>query len=147
LPRRRHDAAGDPLVRHVVARLAPPTQPRLKQRPQPGAPRRRGSKRQRLSLRAAVRRWTDLLAVWRHCKECRDRRRCHGDPLTCLPCHLPHLAPPARLWFACIGVAAEKNVSFAEALTLTEGNNEQACARWHAAVDDALRRTDDARKR
>lgn len=139
LPRRRHGAVGDRLLQHVVAKLAPPTPPRLKLRPQSGAANLRGAKRQRLSLHAAVRRWTDLLAVWRHCEACRDGRRCSGDPLACLPRYLPHLPPPTRLWFACIGIAAERNVSFAEALALTESESERACTRWHAALGDALR--------
>ncbi|MCK9908229.1 hypothetical protein MXD81_03750 [Microbacteriaceae bacterium K1510] len=138
LSRRHRAAASDRLLQHVVATLAPPTRPRS-QRRRPGASRRRGAKRQRLSLHAAARRWTDLLAIWHHCEQCRDGRRCGGDPFTCLPRHLPHLPSPARLWFACVGIAAERNVSFAEALALTENESEQACTRWHAALGDALR--------
>lgn len=141
LARRRHAAADDRLLEHVIAKLAPAARPRLRLRPQSGLARARDTKRRRLSLRAAARRWSDLLAVWRHCDDCRCRhgRRCEGEPLSCLPRYLPRLPHPARLWFACVGIAAEKNVSFAEAAAITERDSEQACARWCATVGDALR--------
>ncbi|WP_162826926.1 hypothetical protein [Pseudolabrys taiwanensis] len=141
LPRRRQEAAHDRLLQHIVAKLTPAARPRLRLRRRPGDARPQRLKRQRLSLRAAARRWSDLLAVWRHCDDgrCRDLRRCEGDALSCLPHHVPQLPQPAQFWFACVGIAAEKNMSFAEAVTVAERDTEQACARWHATLGVVLR--------
>lgn len=58
--------------------------------------------------------------------------------MTCLPRYLPRLAAPARLWFTCVGTAAERHVSFAEAVALTDNEGERAIARWQVAVGDTL---------
>lgn len=132
----------DRLVAHIVATLVPATQPRLRRRAAVSATTAADAGIQRRSLRAAARRWNDLLGIWRQCAkpDCRRSRCCAGDPLSCLPGHLPRLPQPVRLWFACIGVAAEKNLSFVEALAQAESEgDEAACARWHAAVCQALK--------
>lgn len=141
LPRRRQAAAHDRLLQHVVAKLTPAARPRLRLRRRPGDAPPQRPKRQRLSLRAAARRWSDLLAVWRHCDDCncRNARGCAGDALSCLPRHVPQLPPAAQFWFACVGIATEKNLSFTEAVSVAERDTEQACARWHATLGVVLR--------
>lgn len=135
VPQRRGAPTSDRLVAHIVAKLVPAT------RPAGSATTAANAGIQRRSLRAAARRWNDLLGIWHQCDErdCRRRRRCCGDPLSCLPRFLPLLPQSARLWFACIGSAAENGVSFAEALaSATRDGDEAACVRWHAAVRHAL---------
>lgn len=147
LSRRPAATVNDRLVAHILAKLAPATRPRQRRRPTPGATSRVGA--QRPSLPAASRRWNDLLGIWRQCEEpdCRRCRRCAGDPLSCLPRYLPLLPRSVRLWFACIGVAAEKNVSFTDALTLAEREgDEAACTRWHTAVRHALAAAEGTRR-
>jgi hypothetical protein len=94
-----------------------------------------------LSLRESTRRWSDVLGVWRSCEQeaCRRNGRCTGEPLHCLPRHLPSVPPLTRLWFACVGIAAQQCFSFGEALMLAEREGEAAlCARWHRALERAL---------
>jgi len=140
-PTLRPVTVNDRLLRHVVARLVPADRPHPCRRPAPRTTSTAKAAGQRPSLRTATRRWNDLLGIWRQCDErdCRRRRRCCGDPLSCLPRFLPLLPQSARLWFACIGSAAENGVSFAEALaSATRDGDEAACVRWHAAVRHAL---------
>ena len=135
-PLRRHEAASDRLLQHILGRRTPDAMTRPRRRPVPSRTR----PGRRLSLRAAAHRWSALLALWRHCDDggCRTGRVCRSDPLSCLPRYLPRLPPAARLWFACVGLAAERNVSFAEAAAMTEGDVEHVCARWQTAVGKAL---------
>jgi hypothetical protein len=141
-PPRPPASRDDRLLAHVAAAVAPAPQPerRPRLRPKAVAPRpvRAAPK---LSLRETTRRWNDVLGIWRSCaqKDCRRKGRCDGEPLHCLPRHLPSVPPLTRLWFACVGVAAQQRLSFGEALTLAEREGEAAlCARWHRALERAL---------
>jgi hypothetical protein len=139
----------DRLLGHVVAGLVPADRPRPCRRPDPSTTSTASTAGQRPSLRTSTRRWSDLLGIWRQCdaRDCCRRRRCCGDPFSCLPRFLPLLPRSVRLWFACIGVATEKNVSFTDALALAEREgDEAACTRWLAAVRHALAAADGARR-
>lgn len=141
IPRRPLAAIDDRLLAHIVAKLVPDPRPRPPRRRCTGTTCPAGAARRRPSLRRATRRWNDLLGIWRQCDEpgCRRGRRCGGDPLSCLPRYLPGLPHCVRFWFACVGLAAEKNVSFPDALALAERQGEQAvCAHWHTAVHRVL---------
>ena len=144
-PLRQHSGAAvhDHLLAHVVGKIAPPARRPLRKRPAVGAMRSPSRWRNGPTLREATRRWNDLLGIWRHCDAatCRLARRCNGDPLACLPRYVPLLPPAIGLWFACVGMAAEQNVSFAQALTFAEREGAHAiCRRWHAALRAALSR-------
>lgn len=132
-PPRPPASRDDRLLAHVAAAVMPAPQPERRPRPVLDTPK--------LSLRETTRRWADVLGIWRSCAQagCRRKGRCTGKPLHCLPRHLPSVPPLTRLWFACVGIAAQQHLSFGAALTLVEREGEAAlCARWHRALERAL---------
>lgn len=133
----------DHLLARIMAAAAPAIaepKTRRRARPQPDTPPP-AFDTPKLSLRAATRKWNDVLGIWRQCEQpcCRSKHRCRGDSLACLPRYMPLLPPPVQFWFACVGIALEKNLPFADAVAFAGREGEQAaCARWHAAIKRAL---------
>jgi len=140
-PPRPPAARDDRLLARVAAAVTPTPLPGRRPRRRPKTAPSPVRDTPKLSLREIARRWNDVLGIWRSCAQagCRRKGRCTGEPLHCLPRHLPSVPPLTRLWFACVGIAAQQRLSFGEALALAEREGEAVvCARWHRALERAL---------